>query len=635
MSHRPILSYTIYANIIQKVSEEEPNVYTLIKLALVCKKWASTLVPQNFGAIKSGSFERIIRLATRPIISSVVGARECRFVEIQLLRPTNKINGNAFQQLSNGRLLAFVQRCQSLRSLSLYNYSLENEVNFGGSMSEVLRTETIQLQRLELMNMDLVSNGATQIISSLRNNAILTELNLSRNFLKEKDGLILGDTIRHNSTITKLDISFNEFRISGLKSIIEALQHNTTITELNLEAVCRLDCMITGFTLSSPPLTPTSNSLMLSSSFGGMNINSPATVSNNILLTVNAGSFGGPSSLLSNISPSSNHLFSSTPPLFSSISDHFASNNPTNWVPSSPSSISMNTRLVEGLVLLKNNKNLRTLNLSHNTFGKLFNNSLGDMISANTSITSLFLNYLKLDDECGAKIGRSLRSNKSITTLSLIYNQLGKEAGFEIAYNLSTNSTIRSLYLSNNLLNEEIGTEMGTMLRTNTTLTTLDVSDNNIGANGAKHIIEGLKVNSTLTRLMFRNNKIADNAGTYFASMLKENRTLRHLDISANLFQTNAGMLISMALESNSTLRHLNMQHNQLLEPSNNSEANIKRAAQSMQSLFVRNKALLSFDLEGNSVPDNSLKDIHASLLRNLSLLTTKKKKKKLFNLIK
>ncbi|EGG18471.1 hypothetical protein DFA_03965 [Cavenderia fasciculata] len=89
--------------------------------------------------------------------------------------------------------------------------------------------------------MDLVSHGSSAFIASLKANTTLTELNLSRNFLKERDGLLLGEIIKHNNTLNKVDLSFNEFRISGLKSIIEALQYNHAVTDINLEAVCRLD----------------------------------------------------------------------------------------------------------------------------------------------------------------------------------------------------------------------------------------------------------------------------------------------------------------------------------------------------------------------------------------------------------
>ncbi|KAF2077827.1 hypothetical protein CYY_000872 [Polysphondylium violaceum] len=671
-----ILPNTIFAIIIRKVSEEDPTFHTLIKLSLVCKMWAFQLVPYHFKYLKHSRFDFMLRLATQPIIPK---GRECRFTDIQLLRPSKPSISSSLHfsqskpttpQLTNGKLLKFLQSCTTLRSLSLYNYSLDNEVNFGSSLCEILKNNDIKLSKLELMNLDLVSNGSSIIISSLKTNCNLTELNLSRNFLREKDGILIGDALKHNKTLTKLDLSFNEFRLSGLKAIMEGLQYNTGITDINLEAVCRLDCMITGFNLSSPPLTPSTNSqvsqlvhsnsfqnspgsnqyLTVNNNYSNININHsnsniPSNLSNsnnNIVhnhhnnntitpsvttttTTTNPISHSFNLNLLSITNNSPGNFINSsmgTPPLFMSmingINDNIYS---SSWVPSSPSSISMNTKLIDAIRNLRFNNTIKSINLSHNTFGKPFNLSLGELIQDNNSLKSLQLNYLKLDDESGSRIASSLRTNGSLKSISMIFNQLGKDTGFELANSLSFNRNITHLYLSNNLFSEEVGNEFGTMLKVNSTLLVLDLSDNNIGSNGCKSIFESLKSsNNTLKKLYLRNNKISDNSGPYISSLIKENKSLVTLDLSNNCLQTNSGMLISIALESNSSLKHLNLSNNGLLEPSSNSEANIKRCIQCISNLFLRNKSIEALELDGNYLLDSTNKDIQSLVQRNQSI---------------
>ncbi|EGG18472.1 hypothetical protein DFA_03966 [Cavenderia fasciculata] len=70
-----ILSHTVLANIISKICEDDPVVYNLIRLALISKKWASTLVPQHFYLIRSSNFDQLIRLAAKPLFNHA-GARE-------------------------------------------------------------------------------------------------------------------------------------------------------------------------------------------------------------------------------------------------------------------------------------------------------------------------------------------------------------------------------------------------------------------------------------------------------------------------------------------------------------------------------------------------------------------------------
>ncbi|KYR00771.1 hypothetical protein DLAC_02814 [Tieghemostelium lacteum] len=656
-----IFPNTIFSNIIQKISEEDPRLSVLIKLALVCRRWALQIVPYHFRVLKHSNFDEILKLTTQPLTPL---GRECKFTDILLTRPSKptSISLSSLQishmksqssnqmnaiQLVNGKLLRLLTTCTTLRSLSISSISLDYEVNFGQVLGDILKNPSIQLQKLELMNLDLVSNGAAQIIQSLKSNSNLLELNLSRNFLKEKEGILLGDVIKDNKSLQKLDLSFNDFRVSGLRSIIESFQYNNTITSVNLEAVCRLDCMITGINLSSPPLTPSSSSLLNNNSPGvGILINNTPLQTGNFTLQ-NSTSFNNHNINTSTLGqgmfgiPSPHNNYSSTPPPFFQLSgnDNVYFNN--GYVPSSPSSLSMNSRLIESMKGLYKNHSIKYLNLTHNTFGKFFNQCITDLIQENHSIQTLQLNYLKLDDESGAKLSSSLRSNRSLLSLSLIYNQLGRESGRELANSLSFNRYLTHVYLSNNSLTEDAGNEFAGMLKVNSTLLHLDLSDNTLGSNGVSKIFESLRSsNNTLRKLYLKNNKINDNAGQSLSIMIKENKYLNVLDISNNQLQVNSGMMIANSLESNKSLETLWISNNQMMELTNNTDQNnVKRCVQSFQNLFQKNFTLQTFDLDqGNHYPDQSIAQLKSNLSRNQlhssifhSLVDKKKKKKKCF----
>ncbi|EGC36059.1 hypothetical protein DICPUDRAFT_151536 [Dictyostelium purpureum] len=688
----------ILSIIIEKVSENEPTIYCLVKLSLVCKKWGTTIIPYHFCFIKSCNLENILRYITKPIIKN---GRECKFTDIYLTRQliqqnnnntnnnhgttsyttsTSYSNNNNFKnteiltprgyQLLNGKLQQLLNECNTIQSLSLVNYSLDCENQFGQKLSDILLNYNhYNIIKLELMNLDLVSNGSSFIISSLKNNNCLTELNLSRNYLREKDGILLGDTIRHNKTLKKLNLSFNEFKTSGLKSILENLAYNNTVTELNLEATCRIDSIMTNFSIS-PPLTPViqynqvtinnntttsnntnnnNNNIMNSSNNNISFQNSP--INNNILISINNNfnNFNNNLNLnfLSLNSPTHNlnQSLLGTPPasnswMMGSSGTDFQFSSANHWIPSSPSSNSINSKFIDSLKSLIDNKTLKYLNLSHNTFGKGFNLGLAEPIQYNKSLTRLDLNYLKLDDECGKKIARALKANTSLKSLSLIYNQLGKDTGIEMGISLSFNQTLSELYLSNNLLPEEVGYEFGIMLKVNSNLKLLDLSDNYLGLNGCKNIFESLKnSNNTLKKLYLRNNKIFDENTTTTTTtthssnndnsiniMLKDNKSLKVLDLSYNNIQLNSFIMIFNSLESNSSLINLNLSFNNLIENQaiNNQQQsqqtidlNLKKCYHTIINIFKLNKSIQLLDLQGNCFKDDHIKEINNCLIKN------------------
>ncbi|GAM25110.1 hypothetical protein SAMD00019534_082850 [Acytostelium subglobosum LB1] len=629
------LPIIIQGFIIQWTTEYDPTPYTLIKLALVCRQWAATLVPNNFISIKSGNFNLIKRLSTKPIIRGYPDSRPCTFYNIQITRgasrssfivtspPTHSpssaipspppqttqqllprvpsgIEANTMGQLSNGNMLQYVRQSSCIQSFSLINYNLEIERNIGGEISDVIALNKSNLTKLELVNVDLASNGSSQIIKALLLNHHLTELNLSRNFMREKDAIAIGQVIKSSSLI-KVNLSFNEFRLSGVRAIIEALSNNKTIREINLEAVCHMDC----------PVTPKMSSSQ----------NSPVTISTNLFLNINS---MAPTTLSSSFSASSVGTSPSlSPMLLGSSFDPFTSRRApaSNSSPTSSSSISMDSGLTEAIYNLKTNTCLTSINLSHNTFSKQVSVALSELAQSCQSITNLQLNNLKLDDDCGLKLGCAIRDTRSLSRLSLNHNHLGRESVTELSFNMCLNVSITELYLSNNMFGDDAGLDLGNMLAANRTLEVLDLSDNNIGSIGTKSIMDGLQINTSLRRLVFNNNKAGDLGGEHMATMLSKNKTLRVLEVCTNNLRSKAGKHLANSLATNNSLTSIRLSYNLMLEHSGIVNEDIKDCIQAISLCVQKNKTLMCLEVDGNHFQTAAVQEIQSCMERNLTTL--------------
>ena len=87
------------------------------------------------------------------------------------------------------------------------------------------------------LNENLFNSGderAKVLGRALKDNNILTELNLEYNIIGNEGAKLLGKALKYNTKLTGLNLSHNRIGNEGAKSLGKALQCNTSLTELNL-----------------------------------------------------------------------------------------------------------------------------------------------------------------------------------------------------------------------------------------------------------------------------------------------------------------------------------------------------------------------------------------------------------------
>ncbi len=220
------------------------------------------------------------------------------------------------------------------------------------------------------------------------------------------------------------------------------------------------------------------------------------------------------------------------------------------------------TQLVQ---ILSTNTTLTSLNIASNQIGA----EGAKALSVNTTLASLDVSYNQIDAE-GVK---ALSANTSLASLAVGGNRIGAEG----AKALSTNTTLTSLNVSGN----GIGDEGVKALSTNTTLTSLNVGYNEIGAEGVK----ALSANTSLASLAVGWNEISNEG----AKALSANTTLTSLDVSWN----EIGDEGAKAFTANTNLTSLNIDYNQLISRKTHQLIEQTLVANKQRQQEMRNRFIL------------------------------------------
>lgn len=149
--------------------------------------------------------------------------------------------------------------------------------------------------------------------------------------------------------------------------------------------------------------------------------------------------------------------------------------------------------------LIRNNKTIEQLDLSHNHFGARHIHTISPGLSHNRNINRLDLSNNPLKD-VGMKRLMTPTICDSLTSLSLSLTHFSKVGASHIKDCLLRNRTIQALDLSKNDISFDGAESIGSILRYNYTLRELNLSQNNMGNDGMEAIIRGFLDNES-TRL--------------------------------------------------------------------------------------------------------------------------------------
>lgn len=178
--------------------------------------------------------------------------------------------------------------------------------------------------------------------------------------------------------------------------------------------------------------------------------------------------------------------------------------------------IHLSTNVLEILTPALASRNIRTLYLDRNTFGRdgiafvcqfleqnstlkrlsLCNNPMENIddvnrfcsaLSKHCSMENLVLKKVGLDDD-SAKLSAIFEASNKLKCLSLPENGIGTQGGIASSQFIARNTAMKTMYLSENSLDDNDALLMANALYRNTNICTLDLIDNKISLKGKRTI---------------------------------------------------------------------------------------------------------------------------------------------------
>ena len=256
------------------------------------------------------------------------------------------------------------------------------------------------------------------------------------------------------------------------------------------------------------------------------------------------------------------------------------------------------------------NTSLTTLNLSRNSIGAEGATTLSQALAVNTSLTTLDLSDNSIRSEGATSLSQALAVNTSLTTLNLSRNSIGTEGATSLSQALTLNTSLTTLNLSFNLIGVEDATSLSQAFAVDTSLTTLNLSVNFIGVEGATSLSQALAVNTSLTTLNLSVNFIGVEGATSLSQALAVNTSLTTLTLSRNSIGNEGAASLSQALAVNTSLTTLYLSRNSIGDA----------GASSLSQALAVNTSLTILDLCGNSIGDAGATSLSQALAVNTFL---------------
>lgn len=211
---------------------------------------------------------------------------------------------------------------------------------------------------------------------------------------------------------------------------------------------------------------------------------------------------------------------------------------------------------------------VKALTIRGSQIGAEEGTALASVIETNAALTTVTLDYNKINDEGVAALSSALEKKIALTTLMIRGNTISKEGTLTLARVFKKNTTLTQLTININPTELKailaLTKVLAKVLEKNSTLTRFCFASTQIGDVEAKVLAEALKKNKTLTTFVVTHNrlktdqKIGTEGAKAFAEALKENKTLTELNLGIMNRIENAGAAaLAEALETNKTLIEL------------------------------------------------------------------------------
>ncbi len=211
--------------------------------------------------------------------------------------------------------------------------------------------------------------------------------------------------------------------------------------------------------------------------------------------------------------------------------------------------------------MLWKNRTLKELQLSNSTIGVSGLRYIAKGLRHNTGLVKLLLDdcSVRVTEDNGPLLKEMLRENKTLQELDLSHNHVGASALGYIAKGLRHNTGLMKLSLCDCSMSvrKNNGPLLEEMLRDNRTLQELNLARNRVESAGIGYLAEGLQHNNGLVSLSLQEClDITGENGLLLATILGVNSTLKELDLMRNRLSTEGlqalgeGLVVNKGLKS-------------------------------------------------------------------------------------
>ncbi|XP_072133528.1 uncharacterized protein [Mobula birostris] len=466
---------------------------------------------------------------------------------VKLVSEALKLSECKIQKLSLRNVGLTDSGVEDLLSALRTNPSL-TELNLSGNklgdsgvklVSEALRNSECKIQKLCLYDVGLTDSGAKDLASTLSTNRSLTELNLNDNELGDSGVKLVSEALRNSKCeIQKLWLRDVGLTDSGAEDLASALRTNPSLTELNLGANKLGD---SGMKLVSAALRNTECKIQ---KLWLYDVGLTANGAKEIISTLST------NRSLKELSLNDNKLGDSGVKLVSDALRVSECKIQKLWL----RDVGLTDSGVEDLVsALSTNPKLTELNLSYNKLGdsgvKLVSAALKN---SDCKIQKLWLMDVGLTDSAAGDFVSALSTKTSLMVLSLNNNKL-RDSGVKLvsAALMKSRCKLQELGLRDVGLTDSGAGDLASALRTNPSLTELNLNDNQLGDSGVKLLSAALgNPECKLQKLQLDNIGLTDSGAKDLASALSTNPSLTELNLSVNKLGDSGMKLVSEALRN-------------------------------------------------------------------------------------
>ncbi|MBL8675911.1 MAG: hypothetical protein JNJ47_00550, partial [Alphaproteobacteria bacterium] len=433
-------------------------------------------------------------------------------------------------------------------------------------------------------------------------NAVLKELDLSDNAIRDEGVANIGAVLKDNKTLKKLDLSSNAIGDKGGKALAEALKVNTTLQWLNLKYNDYVGKEFGEALGEALKINNTLQWLNLGNTFiedegakflaEALNINTTLQYLNLWNLTYNEETLKALGKALQ-VNQTLQKLA-----VWTGLYTDTAKNTVEAFFKALEGNTALKKLKLNGYRackimtplsnFLKINNTLQELILweflpendveEQNFYDALKVNTtlrrliikpvcrqwnFNEVLKVNVSLKELILGHSSNNlFHCNVRpsIIRLLAQDQVLTDLDLRNKQIGDKEVKALSEALKVNMILQYLSLSGNNVGAEGAVALGEMLIKTKTLQYLNLQGNQIGDEGAKTLGKALKVNTTLQYLYLGSNNIGIEGAQILSEALKVNTTLQLLCLMNNRIGAEGATAFGEALKANNVLQQLSLE---------------------------------------------------------------------------